>query len=236
MAINVSGKTRFGPNVVRDGLVLYVDTDNTKSWPGSGTVYQDVSPSRISGSISGGNSTTFGSAMTWSNNIEFITINMVFEKTFANSGYADHPINKWNSSYANNASFILYHFGNTGGTTPASDGVLGFYGNNTPENGTGWGSISGSYKVAIGQIVFLTLQYSYLTGGQLWINGAKVEGRYRSGKLGQTTINSTVSDLVIHGPGANGSHQVHLCQIYSRELTDTEVIQSYNAIGPRFGI
>jgi hypothetical protein len=174
--------------------------------------------------------------MTWSNNIEFITINMVFEKTFANTGYADHPINKWNSSYANNASFILYHFGNNNNTTPSQDGVLGFYGNNTPQNGSGWNGISGQYKVTIGQTVFLTLQYNYLLGGQLWINGTKVGSRTGGGKLGQTTINSTVSDLVIHGPGANGAHQVHLCQIYSRELTDTEILQSYNAIGPRFGI
>ena len=68
------------------------------------------------------------------------------------------------------------------------------------------------------------------------MNGEKVGGRTRSGKLGQTTINSTVGDLVIHGPGVNGSHRIHLCQIYSRELSDSEVIQNYNAIGPRFGI
>ena len=232
MAINISRSTRFGPNVVRDGLVLYVDNENTKSWPGSGSVWQDMSPSRIAGSVSGGIS-AFGSSMTWSNNIDYITINAVLEKTGDIVGYANHPINKWNAGYNNNASFILYHFG----TTSGENGNVRFLGNNTAQNSSGWTSISSGYVMSIGQTVFLSLQYSYLTGGQLWINGSKSGTRVGIGRLGQTSINSTVSDLIIHGPsGVSGQHIVHLCQIYSRELTDAEVVQSYNAIGSRFGI
>jgi hypothetical protein len=32
-----------GPNIVKDGLVLYLDASNTKSYPGSGTVWKDLS-------------------------------------------------------------------------------------------------------------------------------------------------------------------------------------------------
>jgi hypothetical protein len=32
MAINISGRTRFGPTIIRDGLVLYIDAANPKSF------------------------------------------------------------------------------------------------------------------------------------------------------------------------------------------------------------
>ena len=32
-----------GSNIVRDGLVLYLDAANTKSYPGSGTTWSDLS-------------------------------------------------------------------------------------------------------------------------------------------------------------------------------------------------
>ena len=43
MSIIVRGKSVLGPNVVTDGLVLYLDAGNTKSYPGTGTVWYDVS-------------------------------------------------------------------------------------------------------------------------------------------------------------------------------------------------
>ena len=34
--------TSYGPNIVIDGLVFYVDANNTQSYPGSGTVWTDL--------------------------------------------------------------------------------------------------------------------------------------------------------------------------------------------------
>jgi hypothetical protein len=42
MSISIRGKTILGPNVVTDGLSLNLDVNNTKSYPGSGSVWYDL--------------------------------------------------------------------------------------------------------------------------------------------------------------------------------------------------
>lgn len=43
MAIIIKGKTVYGPSIVRDGLVLYLDAANKKSYPGTGNIWHDLS-------------------------------------------------------------------------------------------------------------------------------------------------------------------------------------------------
>lgn len=43
MSIVIKGRTVYGPNIVTDGLVLYLDAANIKSYPGSGSTWYDLS-------------------------------------------------------------------------------------------------------------------------------------------------------------------------------------------------
>ena len=43
--------TRYNPSIVRDGLVLYFDAANTKSYPGSGTTWYDLSGNERHGTL-----------------------------------------------------------------------------------------------------------------------------------------------------------------------------------------
>jgi hypothetical protein len=45
---------RGGPDIVENGLVLVVDAANTKSYPGSGTVWNDLSGNTITGTLTNG--------------------------------------------------------------------------------------------------------------------------------------------------------------------------------------
>ena len=49
-----------GPNVVREGLVLHLDAGTTRSYPGSGTTWTDLSENSNNGTLV--NSPTFNSA------------------------------------------------------------------------------------------------------------------------------------------------------------------------------
>jgi hypothetical protein len=49
-----------GPNVVREGLVLHLDAGTTRSYPGSGTTWNDLSGSENTGTLTNG--PTFNSA------------------------------------------------------------------------------------------------------------------------------------------------------------------------------
>ena len=58
---------KYGPSIVTDGLVFYVDAGNSKSYPGSGTTWYDLSGRKNDGTFSatpttsnsGGGSITF---------------------------------------------------------------------------------------------------------------------------------------------------------------------------------
>ena len=44
----------YSPNIITDGLVLYLDAANTKSYPGSGTTWRDLSKSQLNGTLTNG--------------------------------------------------------------------------------------------------------------------------------------------------------------------------------------
>ena len=46
--------TRYNPSIVRDNLVLYLDAANTKSYPGSGTTWKDISGKGNNGTLTNG--------------------------------------------------------------------------------------------------------------------------------------------------------------------------------------
>jgi hypothetical protein len=44
----------FSPKIITDGLVLYLDAANTRSYPGSGTVWTDLSRVGNNGTLTNG--------------------------------------------------------------------------------------------------------------------------------------------------------------------------------------
>lgn len=224
--------TYYSPKIITDGLQICLDSNNPKSYPGSGANWTDLA--------TGTSYTTDLGNPSWANNVTGLTIMLWFEKLAAYPDYAIHPVNKWNSAYNNNASFILYHFGNYYGQYASSDGCLGWYGNVTAENGTGWTNITaGTAQLTVGKKYHICIQYNNSSGGQMWQNGEKIGGRTAGGYngLGQTSINSTTSNLYIQdGPVAGTYQKVHQIAFYNRELTDANIIQCYNATKGRYGL
>ena len=78
----------------------------------------------------------------------------------------------------------------------------------------------------------MTFQWNSSTGGQVWLNGNKVGGRSGSGLLGVSGTGS----MVVFAPTTNLYSAVHHASLYSRELTDEEVVNHYRAIRGRYGI
>jgi len=206
-----------GPNIVTNGLVLHLDNGNTKSYPGTGSSWVDLISNTL---FTGGN-------YDWANDINEITINVYLQKTaLDNVNYATHPVNKWNSG-TGNASFVLYHFGNYQGN--GDDGRFYFY-ITTANNG--W---VGHYVGTLGlyEKAHLCFQYNSSTGSQVWLNGIKVGER--SGFRGALGVAGS-SGLTIYGPIDFGQTIVHNISFYNRDISDSEVIQNYNAIKSRYGL
>ena len=205
---------RYNTTTPLESLELCLDVNNAKCYSGSGSSWNDL---KTNAAFSGAN---YASAP-WANNISAFTLCAVVEKTGNDAGYASHPINKWNGG-TSNSSFVLYHFGATGG-----QGNFYFY----YTAGSTWAGQSVT-TLTVGQKAHIAFQWNNSTGGQVWLNGSKVGGRANSGILGV----AGTGNISISGPASDGYTRVHHTAFYSRELTDAEMLQQYQSIGKRFGL
>lgn len=209
-----------GPEIPNSNLRVLLDNSNSRSYSGSGSTWTDLirNTSYTDPINTGvGNETWMGPASTG------ITINVIIHKIATPVGYAEHPINKWTDT--TDASFVLYHFGDTSGAFFPNRFL--WYAN----VGGAWVGISANYLAENGKKYFITLQYNDTTGGQLWVNGAKIGTRYGLGPRG----NSTAS-LKVYGPVGSAASKVESCYIWDRELSDLEIRTNFEAIRSRYGI
>ena len=192
-------------------LQLCLDVNNVKSYSGSGSVWNNL--------VS--NTAFTGADAAWANNIYTMTMIIVIEKTGNLTGYATHPINKWNTG-TGNTSFVIYHFGSTGG-----EGNISVY---YTANSTWTGQFVTT--LTVGQKAHIAFQWNSSLGGQVWLNGNKVGARASSGVLGV----AGASGIGISGPLSDTHSRVHYAAFYNKELTDLEISKNYFSIGKRFGI
>lgn len=209
--------TKGGPNIVKDGLVLYYDRYNRNSYPpGIGNSMLDLS------GVTNLNLSSYGvgssSGLSWANNITNITISILLEKTATTTEYAYHPVSKWGATL-NVTSFVLYHFGNYQGN--GDDGSIRWYAGAN----SGWAFLCAHGQMVTGNIWNLVLQYNSSLGAQPWTNGSKYGGRNTGGTLG---VGGSSSDIGIYGPDTYYTSKVHQIMFYNRELTDAEIINNYN--------
>lgn len=213
------------PAIITNGLKMAMDSSSTLSYPQNGGTIWDMSGGSSYSGLNFGNPS-------WANNMTAVTICALITKTHTGTGYANHPINKWNTNYNVNASFILYHFENYQGN--GQDGKLGWYGYGT---NSGWANIGtyGFTTMTVGQTSWVALQYNSTQGGQAWVNGSKSGGRSgNNGTLGPTT--SPTYDMQIYIPyeGSQiGTGYISHVLFYDRELSDAEMTQNYNAVASR---
>ena len=211
-----------GPDIVEDGLVLYLDTADPNSLPPGQSIKDLVTGTAFSGG-------SYSSA-DWANNIIEITICLWWKKVGNATSYATNPINKFNGS-TSRASFVLYHFHNYNSTAPNSEGVMRWYANKAGA----WGSISSSYTATLNETAFTVLQYNASTGGQMWKNNNKIGPRSPGGNLG--TTGSGYGGIGFTGlTESNSTTNVFSASLYDRELTDDEILQNYNATKGRYGL
>ena len=227
MATEVKG------HLIQDGLVFVEDFKNPRCYQGS-TSYNLADPS-ITGTVSQQSSVnaedTWSNAnvSSWANDISEITIFSLMHVLCAHTGYAEHPISKWNSSYANNASFILYHFGNYLGN--GSQLKFRWYGNQTAGDASGWASISDDVVLEPGATYLLTLQCAAPGSSQLWVNNVKSGSAVNlTGNLGQTSSGSSLGNMTTFIPPGGSYYRNaynEAIAVYNRKLTDDEVKYTY---------
>jgi len=222
----------YSPKIVTDGLVLYLDAANTKSYPGSGTTWADISRGGKTGILTNGptfNSANGGSivfdgtndyvAVSDTNNVySALTFTAVINTT-TQSGGAGIVFNRGgggNTSGMNilypNAGGIGYHWNDDPNTYTYNPGLT------LPNNAWCFCCVSVSPTQAIFQI-----------------NGNSVVRVYAN-----PSANTTIGAGLQIGADAsiNRFYQTKIAyaSIYNRALSQTEIQQNYNATKTRFGL
>ena len=229
-----------GPQIVTDGLVLALDAANTKSYPGSGATWTDLSGNGYNATLinSVGYSSNSGGMLTFNGSTQVATVNV-------------------NSFVRNNTSYtfstFFYLTTSNGGapfclmTTPNdSDNTDGFWqhlnlGNWLWRTEDSSGEFGGNAEAPTG---FVSSTYYHLTV-VVTTNSIKF---YRNGNL-ISTISTTFSwanvrndntAYLFMGKGYEDAYymtgNVGNFLMYNKVLSESEIEQNYNATKGRFGL
>jgi len=218
-----------GVNIVVDGLVLYLDAANPKSYVSGSTTWVDVSRSGNSGTLVNGptfNSENGGSIVfDGTNDYTNITTALVLSGSFT-----------WNMNCKSNAMSAAtnrqVYLGSSGTWFEQSDNDTLFIRNTSEidrnlELPTGLIPQNTWYNVAITRKADNTFDFYY--------NGIKQT--LRSG--GTSPVSASYSITAIGSIGGGGRYwngNIAQTLVYNRALTDQEVLQNYNATRTRFNL
>jgi hypothetical protein len=233
-----------GPKIVSDGLVLCLDAGNNKSYPSSGTSWNDLSGNNNNGTLTNGPTFTgsFGGGVVFDGVDDTVngTINgSIFTNNFSQTAWIYKLNNNqaWqgvftNSSPATNNTYLMT-FGN--GSGPAPFNSVGANQVGVSEAGvfldigthinrwlyivmTKTGSTLNIYCYKNETILNTSGTISWNGGNFAATNNYQI-GRHWAG-IGATPLQGTVSQL----------------SIYNRALTSSEILQNYNATKGRFAL
>lgn len=221
--------------IVKEGLILHLDAGNIDSYPGTGNTWYDISGN--------GKHYTFGSGISWNSAGYFLCDGTGLftgpaSNTFGFNSYAENYIEafaqvisatantffNWQSTTVNDSRTIFSHFyysnGNTyydvAGCCNADQRIS--YANDT------------DFTAGIRHISFRTRKNT-TPNRQIFKNTIS---QVDSGANTTATATWNNTSAAIIANGWNG--KLYSFRAYNRPLTDTEMVQNYNAQKERFGL
>ena len=218
-----------GPNGIVDGLVLALDAGNTKSYPGSGTTWKDLSGNSNNGTLTNG--PTYSSA----------------DGGYLNFDGTNDYVDVSGSIPVSAATFLAWvrldgdqsHFtGVIFSRSPASG--MNFY-STSEQIAYHWNNASNTYNWQSGLIV-PTQEWCMISVN---VNSSSATA-YLCRSSGITSATNTVSHSSItldainvgrdSSSGRDLDGRMSVAMIYNRALTASEVSQNYNAFRGRYGL
>ena len=221
----------YNPSIVTSGLTLCLDAANTKSYPGSGTTWTDLSGNGNTGTLTNG--PTYSSANGGS--LVFDGVNDYVVKSSAtmnlSSGVSMEMIFKSTDMNSRAQGFMQF---NTGGN------YINFYtGGNGFLRWETWvpvGTAGGAFytPTALSNNTWYHAVGTFVNGSSiLYINGANVAS---ASQTPGTYSSSYTANIVIGEYAGYMSGNIAKASIYNRALSADEVSQNFNATRGRFGI
>lgn len=239
--------TNYSPKIVTDGLVLCLDAANTKSYPGTGTTWTDLSGNGNNGTLVNGvgySSDGLGSLVFDGSN-DYVTVNpdsslqVTTEVTVTS-------IVKPGSFGANKQRLIDT---NTSASTSASGAMLGLkIGTFSPYQDISWFIIDGStyHQISLTNQIITSTSIPYVITAR-WRQSDGSAGIFVNGEE-QSYANSTtftgapgtlanpITIGLLAGYNLYGDQTIYSTQIYNRYLSESEIRQNFQALRGRYGV
>lgn len=221
-----------GPEIVDSGLVLALDAGNSKSYPGTGTTWTDLSGNGNTGTLTNGptySSSNGGSIVfdgiddyvtisdsATTNTFSTITLEVIVKYTTTNNQIIAQ---KWN--YGINAGYgIELLNGSIYGYAVATAGNY---------------AIVSTSSYPANNIYYMALTLNGATQ-TLYINGASAASNSGGGIPSFGGYAFTLGRRSNVGADAKLTGNIYLTKIYNTALTADQILQNYNALRGRFGL
>ncbi len=224
-----------GPNMVTSGLVLYLEASNVKSYPGSGSIWADLTGNGLNASGTASNISSIGAiaGASWTTPTTSIlntdTHSIFFMLKLNSSG-------TWPNGWTGNWEKI-FTFATPG--TDRSPGVWRWpsqryiHWRYDPSNS---GADFGPTSIGSGSDFLIdTWYYVGVT------KNGPVATSYSNGvNLGTQPVSnpktSGTATIIINESYTNPLNNINFLKVYNRVLTDAEVLQNFNSLRGRVGI
>jgi len=226
-----------GPNMVYDGLVLYLDAANPISYPGSGTTWTDISRGGSNGTLTNGptfNSGNGGSIVfdgtndgillpgtnfslnqmtisSWNYSVNYQHNGFLFEKT------TNNLLNTQYSLFFNSSNYTMYYrtYGLSTTDLTVSTATAGVINNS-------WNNVVATFDG---------------TNKRIYVNGVlRATSANLTGTITQNNTGSAYIGIYANFAGYPFNGRISTTSLYNRALSATEVLQNFNATRARFGI
>ena len=223
----MSGRT--GPNIVRNGLIFELDAADKNSYPGAGTLWKNLASSTYNGTL------TNGPTYTGANNGA-----IVFDG--ADDAVIISPTISIPNSYTVQAWYWKTAMTTYDPILVDSNFADGFWIETIPSTRLSVYWDSANYNIIGNQILSLNTWYnvclSMVNSGSaitlnMYINGV-LDKTYTGIGSFTTSFNADCLGGDVYGDIMNG--KIATCLAYNRALTQSEILQNYNATKGRFNL
>ncbi len=230
-----------GPDVVESGLVLALDAGNTKSYPGSGTTWTDLSGRGNTGTLTNGPtySSSNGGYFILDGSNDYILAN----NTSLNSAFSSTSVSHFTWVYPTSAGQIVTELGQTTLNIAWHDSNIEISSGGVFSFSTWHGSLTNKVTSTQSFNSWYYVGFSY-NGTTLtaYVNGTSVgtttftrQAPYNNGYQTYYALCSTDDGTNMGTQGYAGA-RISSFSLYNRALTAQEVQQNFNATKSRFGL
>lgn len=214
-------------NVVNDGMVLYLDSGEYSSFPGTGTSWYDLSGNNNHSTLINGCGYSYRNAgsVTFDGTNDYVNVNNS-ANILSKAGYTKFVFFT-NSSYSVGNNIIS----GDGGSAHA------FFMQTTNKlyaghNGS-WSTIASNTSLVLNTWYSAALTFDTTNGFKMYVNGAL-------DNTNASTTTYTGNDNCLIGAYIAGSNvfagSIPVAMVYNRALSATEILQNHNALKQRYGL